>query len=302
MIFAMTGATSMLGIATIKECIKRNHSVFAFVRPHSKKLLCIPKSPLVKIVECDLCEMQDFSLPEVRADVFIHFGWSDTDKVGRNDCSKQLENVKFAMDAVHLAQKLGCKKFIGAGSQAEYGTPNVRLLSSTPADPVIPYGIAKYSAGKFSRVECNILGMEHIWVRILSVYGPNDNPGTLVNSLILNAMNDLPMKLSACGQTWDYLYEDDAGAAFVAIAEKGETGSVYNLGSGKERLLKEFVLELLDVVNPKYKPEFGGIPYSSTQPMILETDISKLIKDTGWEPKIEFNVGIKNISLDLKNR
>jgi len=61
-------------------------------------------------------------------------------------------------------------------------------------------------------------------------------------------------------------------------------------------------LELLDVVNPKYEPEFGGIPYSSTQPMILETDLSKLIKDTGWEPKVDFNVGIKNISLDFKNR
>ena len=169
MTIAITGATSMLGVATIKECIKQNIFVLAFCRSNSKNMDRIPDNKLVKIVECDLAQMKDFDVDKLSADVFIHFGWAFTDKTGRNDVSKQLANVQYTIDAVHLAKKLGCRKFVGAGSQAEYGTPNVILKADTPVNPLIPYGVAKYAAGRLSAMECKKEGLEYNWVRILSV-------------------------------------------------------------------------------------------------------------------------------------
>lgn len=283
MTIAITGATSMLGVATIKNCISNNISVLAFVRKGSSKIERLPSSPLVKIVECDLAQMKDFDVDKLSADAFIHFGWAFTDKTGRNDVSKQFENVQYTVDAVHLAKKLGCRKFVGAGSQAEYGTPNVILKADTPVNPLIPYGVAKYAAGRLSAMECKKEGLEYNWVRILSVYGSHDNEGTLINQLINNAKNNIPMGLSGCEQVWDYLHEDDAGAAFVAVAEKGVDGKIYPLGSGVGRSLKEYVQDVISVVNPEYKPEYGAIPYSSTQPMYLVADVSELEKDTEWK-------------------
>ena len=295
MTIAITGATSMLGVATIKNCISKKISVLAFVRKGSSKIERLPSSPLVKIVECDLAQMKDFDGDKLSADVFIHFGWAFTDKTGRNDVSKQLENVQYTIDAVHLAKKLGCRKFVGAGSQAEYGTPNVILKADTPVNPLIPYGVAKYAAGRLSAIECRKEGLEYNWVRILSVYGTNDLPGTLISQLICNAKNNIPMGLSGCEQTWDYLFEDDAGRAFVAIAEKGVNGKVYNLGSGKGRKLKDFVQEIISIVTPEYQPNFGVYPYNKTQPFLLCANISDLINDTGWMPKVCFNEGIFTI-------
>ena len=117
MIIAITGATSMIGVATIKQCIYKNISVLAFVRKNSANINRLPDSPLVKVVECDLSEMVDYIPNRLSANVFIHFGWAFTDKIGRNDVSKQVQNVQYTIDAVHLAKRLGCKKFIGAGSQ-----------------------------------------------------------------------------------------------------------------------------------------------------------------------------------------
>lgn len=288
MLIAITGATSMLGVATIKQCIQKNISVLAFVRKNSANIKRLPESSLVKLVECDLSEMADFDADGLSSDVFIHFGWAFTDKIGRNDVSKQLQNVQYTIDAVHLAKRLGCKKFVGAGSQAEYGTPNVPLKADTPVNPLIPYGVAKYAAGRLSAMECKKEGLEYNWVRILSIYGPHDNEGTLLKQLIYNAKNNIPMGLSGCEQIWDYLHEDDAGAAFVAVAEKGIDGKIYLLGSGVGRPLKEFVQDVIDVVNPEYKPEFGKYPYSPTQPMYLVADVSELKKDTGWEPNSSF--------------
>ena len=295
MTLAITGATSMLGVATIKNCISNNISVLAFVRKDSSKIERLPSSPLVKIVECDLAQMKDFDFEGLSADVFIHFGWAFTDKIGRNDVSKQLQNVQYTIDAVHLARRLGCKKFVGAGSQAEYGTPNVMLKADTPVNPLIPYGVAKYAAGRLSSMECKKEGLEYNWVRILSVYGEHDNEGTLLKQLIYNAKNNIPMGLSGCEQIWDYLHEDDAGAAFVAVAEKGIDGKIYPLGSGVGCPLKEYVQDVISVVNPEYKPEFGKYLYSSTQPMYLVGDESELGKDTGWKACVDFKTGIEKL-------
>lgn len=295
MTIAITGATSMLGIATIKECINQNINVIAFCRPLSKNLNRIPNNDFVRIIECDLDSMQEFNVEQLKADVFIHFGWTFTDREGRNNPSKQMKNVQYTLDAVSLAQRLGCRKFIGAGSQAEYGTPNTILKEDTPVNPVVPYGVAKYSAGRFSKIECEKIGLEYNWVRILSVYGTNDLPGTLISQLIYNAKNNIPMGLSGCEQTWDYLFEDDAGRAFVAISKNGVKGRVYNLGSGQGRKLKDFVQEIIDIVNPEYKPNFGIKPYNKTQPFFLCCTISDLINDIGWKSKVSFREGILKI-------
>lgn len=297
MTIAITGATSMLGTAAIKECVKQNITVIAFCRKDSKNIYRIPISESVKVIECDLDKMKDFSVQEFSADVFIHLGWAFTDKAGRNNSKKQLINVQYTLDAVELSKRLGCTKFIGAGSQAEYGIPNMILKDNTSVDPIVPYGVAKYAAGKLSRIECKKFAMAHIWVRVLSVYGMNDSEQTLIKQLIKNAHNDIPMKLSTCKQKWDYLFEDDAGRAFIDIARRGIDGRVYNLASGVSRPLEDFVNDVIAVVNPDYnKAEFGKYPYNKTQPFILQADITELTKDTGWQPKVEFTEGIRMIA------
>lgn len=295
MTLAITGATSMLGLATMKACIAREIQVLALVRKNSPKLARLPQSSFLQIIECDLSEMASFNISGFTADVFIHFGWAYTDKIGRNNVSKQLENVQYTIDAIHLAKKLGCRKFIGAGSQAEYGTPNVVLKATTPVNPLVPYGVAKYAAGRLAQMECTKEALEYNWVRILSVYGKNDSEGTLISQLVHNAKNNVPMGLSGCEQIWDFLHEDDAGKAFLAIAEKGINGKIYPLGSGVGRPLKESVIDVIKTVNPSYKPEIGKFDYSPTQPMFLVADVSELTTDTGWQPQVSFVDGIKGI-------
>ena len=41
--------------------------------------------------------------------------------------------------------------------------------------------------------------------------------------------------------------------------------------------------------------ELGKIPYSDTQIMHLEADISKLQADTGWKPEVDFEDGIVRV-------
>ena len=80
---------------------------------------------MVTIKICDLAGLKEISKTDDREyDVFYHLAWSGTSGPGRNDVELQDKNVQYALDAVECAKRFGCKKFIGVGSQAEYGRVN----------------------------------------------------------------------------------------------------------------------------------------------------------------------------------
>jgi nucleoside-diphosphate-sugar epimerase len=293
---ALTGATSMLGVALIKECIQNGFRVIAFVRPNSEHIKRLPKSDLIIHVPCDIGDMRSLPVNNLSADIFYHIAWSFTDRVGRNSPEKQSLNIKYTLDAVDLSMRLGCSRFIGTGSQAEYGRVSEVISSQTPVNPENSYGIAKYAAGKLSKLACKKLGIEHIWVRVFSVYGVNDNEATLIGSFIDKCKSNIPMQLTLCTQIWDYLYETDAGHALFLLGEKGVSHKVYCLGSGKGKPLRWYLEKICEIVNPEYQLNFGGIPFNDEQIMYLCSDIEDLKHDTGWSPEVEFVEGVKKMA------
>lgn len=288
----MTGATSLVGTALADECIKHGVGVTAIVRKNSGKLGRLPESPLVRIIECDLEAMADTPL-DINGDVFYHFGWSHTDKAGRTDPALQERNIRYSLDALQLAVKSGCTKFIGAGSQAEYG---IHLPGRTaPDSPLLPqdaYGIAKAAAGRLCSIQAQKFGMDIAWIRIFSLYGKFELENTLIQTTIKKMLRNETCSFSPCTHRWDYLYSADAGRAFFLIGEKLHGNKIYCLGSGQERPLREYVEEMKNVIGSDSELRFGDFPYPAVKPTGFCADISSLTADTGWKPQTSFRDGI----------
>ena len=290
----ITGATGMIAVALINYLIEKEIEVVAICRPNSSKLRNVPKHKLVKIIECDIIDL--ISLKDnitENYDAFFHFAWNGTFGNSRNDSYLQNMNIKYTLDALNLANHLGCKVFVGAGSQAEYGRVEGDLSSTTPINPENGYGIAKYTAGKLSAIYAKQLNIKHVWARILSVYGPNDNNFTMIMSTIEKLLNGERASFTKGEQEWDYLYCDDAAKALYLMALKGKDQAVYPLGSGIHRPLSEYITILKEEIPKECEIGLGDIPYSENQVMYLCADISELTKDTGFVPKISFREGIK---------
>jgi nucleoside-diphosphate-sugar epimerase len=288
----ITGATGMIGAALAGCASDRGMDVLCIVRKDSARLENIPKSEKVKIFFASQNEYSDIDISE-SYDIFYHLAWDKTFGALRDDADTQVSNIQYTLDAVRLAKRLGCKKFVGAGSQAEYGIVSEPLKPDTPVNPRSGYGIAKYAAGKLSRLLCAQLDMRFNWVRILSVFGPLDASHTL----IMYAINELKARRSPeftkCEQIWDYLYCDDAARALLAIGEKGVDGKTYPLGSGEGRKLSEYLESIKNIIAPDIALQFGKKEYYPHQPMYLCADISELAADTGWVPEVSFEDGIK---------
>lgn len=303
----ISGATGAIGMAMIQKCIEDSVEVIVLVRPDSPRNVQIPREPNVKIVECRLEDMHAFCNEQKietiqKCDVFYHFAWAGTFGDSRNNMELQAKNIEYTLDAVELAHRLGCHTFIGAGSQAEYGRVEGKLSSTTPTNPENGYGIAKLCAGQMSRIRCHQLGVKHIWTRILSVYGPYDGSNTMVMSTINKLLKGVMPHFTKAEQQWDYLYSDDVARVMVLLGNRGSDGQVYCIGSGQTKPLSEYIEVIRDIVSPEMTMRYGEIPYSPQQVMYLCADIGELKRDTGFEPQVMFEDGIRNTVEWIKNR
>ena len=298
----ITGATGAVGMALISALEKKNAEILVLGRPNSERNSRLKNRVGVTLLECELSQLKNLEFPEgEKYDVFFHLGWCGTTGASRNDMYLQNKNVEYTLDAVSLANRLGCEVFVGAGSQAEYGRFEGKLSSQTPTFPENGYGIAKLAAGRMSRIMCSQLGIKHIWARILSVYGEYDNENTMVMSTVNKIIKGVVPEFTPAEQIWDYMYSADAAEALVAIALRGKDGAVYCLGSGDPEPLRSYIEKIRNAVDPNAELGIGKMDYSPNQVMHLCADITELTRDTGFVPKYSFEEGIAKTVKWAKN-
>lgn len=236
----VTGATSMIGSALIEECVKHDIEVYAVLRSASGKQDRLPDSSLVHLIDSSLETLEE--LPELipqGCDTFYHIAWGNTGENRNRSTELQSRNIGYTLAAVRAANALGCKRFIGAGSQAEYGPMDVERISpDSPTNPSTPYGASKLASGHLAGMLCRELGMECIWPRIFSVYGIHEKETTMIASGLRRMLKGEPTEFTPAMQRWDYLYSKDAGRAYYLIGEKGRDKAVYCIGSGEAHPLQ----------------------------------------------------------------
>ena len=296
----VTGATSMIGVSVIAAalCDDSIEKIYAVVKPGSIKTERICKSERIKILYCD-CMHYD-RLPELvddKIDVFYHLAWPRTPTYKESieeliDKSYQLGGV---IRAVEVASRLGARKFIGAGTQAEYGIKNEVLKPSTSCNPVRADGILKLAAGQLAMEVSRSFGIICIWMRIFSIYGRYDRKDSMIMTTVAKLLRNEYCQFTPSEQIWDYLYEDDAGRAFWLAAKEINKSRVFCLASGTSMPLREYINVIRNVVAPNAKIGIGELPYPVNPVMQLRADISDLQRETGWTPQITFEEGIKNV-------
>lgn len=302
----VTGATGMIGATLVRLLLQDGAEVTALIRPGSAKRNQLPEHEKLHIVECSLDELGTRSLGEGACDAWFHLGWMGTYGDSRNDVYLQNRNITQTLDAVTQAHRLGCRVFVGAGSQAEYGrvkentsgetmgeNPGIALNDAVPERPENGYGIAKLCAGRLSRILCEKYKIRHVWTRFLSVYGPFDNSYTMVMSGIRRMLAGESPDYTKGEQMWDYIYSEDAARAMYLAAKCGRDQAVYCIGSGTARPLAAYIRQIRDAAAPGREIGIGNLPYPPGQVMYLCADISRLTEDTGFTPEIPFEEGIR---------
>jgi nucleoside-diphosphate-sugar epimerase len=289
----VTGATSMIGEAVIEASLKRGDRVLAIARKNSPKLSRLPESENIKLCFYDLAGLKDIEAQEEKYDAFFHFAWGNTNRNFRDDPVLQEENVKYTLDAVELAHRLGCKSFVFAGSQAEYGLKTERITPETRPDPVVAYGMAKLSAEMLSRKLCDKYEMKHVALRIFSVYGSYDSDSTLVSYAVDTFLKGEKASFSAATNIWNFLYSTDAGEMIYRLGTNDAESGIYLIAGKESTSLKNYINTIISLFE-NAKSEFAEA--DTSRPTVnLDVDISKTIEASGYEPETSFEDGVKKV-------
>jgi UDP-glucose 4-epimerase len=229
-------------------------------------------------------------LKDFKPDVIYHLGWFGSGSAGRDD-PRQTQNVPEAIALVELAAEAGAKTFVGLGSQAEFGpTPDV-LDESTPTRPVNAYGAAKLAAGLQTRQLCETRSLRHVWLRLLTAYGPAEQPAYLIPQVILSLLRGKRPALTAGHQLGDYLHATDVARAMHAAASTESLAGTYVLSSGVHRPVREVALALRDLIDSRLELGLGEL-VSKNPPVNLRGDPSALKRATGWAPEVSLETGL----------
>ena len=261
----VTGATSFIGAEIVKTLIKNNAKVFAVVRPNSSKLSKLENLENCEIIECDISNFKSINLPKLNEyEALIHCAWNGTRVPERDDLNIQQQNFIDLQNTFEKGVELKVKKFIGIGSQAEYGLVNSDITEDTDCNPNTPYGLNKLNSYKYIIDRAKELkSIQAIWVRVFSIFGIGDYDKTLISTAIQSMRMDAPLQLSHCTQNWNYTYVKDLARMFLELINYKGDQRLFNLTCSDNRPLKDYVLELKNLLHSNSELSFGSIPARS---------------------------------------
>lgn len=289
----ITGANGFIGSALTKELLENGYDVCAVV--HNGHMNNIPNDSRLTIVSIDsdeMLELRDVIAPG-HYDIFYHFAWKGSTGNDRAAYEIQLMNVKWTLDAVSVANDLGCKRFVGAGTIAEHDVNAYVPLDGSTPNAVSNYGAAKIAAHYMSKAECNRLGVDHVWAYLSNNFGEGNYTSNFVNFVSKTLLTGKPANFTAGDQPYDFLYIRDTAQGLRCIGEKGKKNNAYYIGSTKPKKLKEFVTIIRDTIDPSIKINLGAVPFNGVKQPVEIFDCTKLVKDTGYKPNYTFEQGIE---------
>ncbi len=306
----ITGAASFLGRHLVEYFLSKEEEVLALVRENARgrdELLKYEANNKFKLIVLD---MKDIERLDIDFDVCIHLAWGGIGKEGRMDENIQRENIDSAMKLMRVCKERGAKRFLFAGSQAEYGQTladievkygkgfdinNIPKQSEdSPTNPKSKYGKAKLELKSKLKNLGYSLGIEYVHMRIFSVFGSGDHETSLISTCIRNFKENKDVHIGECIQSWNYIYIKDLCEAVYLLSKKDLQGEfVFNVAGATNKILMDYVKDIKrlldssgDIVVEKKEAASEGLPF-------LNPNIEHL-KGIGFVESYGFEKGIKD--------
>ena len=167
--------------------------------------------------------------------------------------------------------------------------------------PHSPYSAAKASSDHFVRAFHDTYGMPVVVTNCSNNYGPYQFPEKLIPLFINNIRQRKPLPVYGRGENVrDWLYVEDHARAIDLIFHKGSVAETYNIGGFNEWKNIDLIRVLIATVDRLLgRPEGADddlitfVTDRAGHDLRYAIDSTKLQKELGWEPSLQFEEGIE---------
>jgi nucleoside-diphosphate-sugar epimerase len=207
-----------------------------------------------------------------------------------------LDNARWLATAVELQLAFaenGGVRAVHAGTCAEYDwSAGVCVEGTTPLAPRTFYGQCKRALLLVVREIAQQTKSSFAWGRLFFLYGPGERAERLVPQVIRGLAAGEEVPCTAGEQERDFLYVEDAAAAFAALLSSDVEGEI-NIASGQAIKVKEFVERIADRFQRRSLVRFGALPIAAEEPSVLAADVTRLREHVRFVPRFGLDEGLE---------
>lgn len=202
----------------------------------------------------------------------------------------------------HLLQALAATGFKGrllyVGSADTYGLvaeKDLPIREVQPLHPRNPYAVSKVAAEALCYQWSQTGPFEIVMARPFNHIGPGQAENFAVSGFakqvaeIVLGLHSPEIQVGDLGVTRDFTDVRDIVDAYLELLLKGESGEVYNIGSGEERKMSDILAALVDIAGISANIITDAERFRFAEQRRVVCDASKLKQQTGWQLRRQLN-------------
>ena len=283
------GAAGFVGKYLIDHLADEGWDVAATRLPDENMDTCVP------VYELDLLEPNSVAvlLEETKPECIFHLAAQSSVAIAWEKPALTVDvNIKGAGNLLEAVRKMEKPpRILLIGSCEEYGyvqPEEIPIKEDTPLRPGNIYAVTKVAQGMLGQVYARAYGLEIIVIRAFNHAGPGQSETFAIPSfckqvaMIEAGLAPPVIRVGNLDAKRDFTDVRDVVRAYRLLAEKGESGEVYNVGSGRAVSLGEVLEMILSMSEANISVEQDSERMRPADVPVIEADVAKLRERTGW--------------------
>ena len=291
----VTGGAGFIGANLVRRLIREKSNVHIITRPGGslRRLIDVQKHITVHPVGLSDQNRLRRLILRIKPRYIFHtaaYGSYPT----QEDTEIMLQtNVVGTMNLLESVRDVPYTRLIVIGSSSEYGRKDTAMKETDTLSPNNLYAATKAAETHLAQAFAATYRKPVTVLRLFNVYGPYEEKGRLVRSVIESVFSKKPILLATGREARDFIHMDDVTDAIIRAAGRTKgTGEVFNVGTGVETTIYELarlVIHITGVRVPIRRNVYPGRPWDTYH---WRADMKKTRAKLGWKPHISLTKGL----------
>lgn len=292
--------------------------VGGYLRPelekHGYEVIGLDLMPGAGTIQADLLDSARMIelIRELTPDAVFHLaGQADVAKSWKTPQKTFELNVIAAVNLMEaVRQEAPAARMVLVGSSDQYGSLGAAgesVREELETRPQSPYAVSKKAQEEMAKVYAKAYGMHVCMTRSFNHAGAGQRLGFMIPDFasgVVKVEKGLAksVKVGNLTSKRDFTHVKDIARAYRLIAERGQPGEVYNVGSGTVYSGQEILDKLCAMAACPIPVERDPARMRPSDTPVIRCDHSKLTAHTGWVPETPLEVILRDALEDWRRR
>ncbi len=295
------GAAGFVGDYLIRELHNNGMDAYATKLPHEnfegESAIVYDLDILDKDAVVDI-------LYEIQPDYIFHLAAQSSVGVAWKNPQLTVDvNIKGSINVMDAVRDLFYKpRILLIGSGEEYGhirPEETPIREDNALRPGNIYAATKVCQNMVGSIYSRAYDMDLMMVRAFNHIGPGQASLFVVSDFcrqvaeIEKGIREPVIMVGNLAAKRDFTDVRDVVKAYVKLIQKGKAGETYNVGSGNAQEIRQILEKVIDMSDQEIEVKTDPNKIRPVDVPIIEADITKLNRLTGWKPEISVEQTIR---------